>query len=648
MSRAGESMATVFLSYAREDGAKVRPLAAALERAGHKVWWDQHIGGGDQFARAIEQALGEADAVVVAWTEASVQSDWVRDEAAAGRDTGRLVPVTFDGFLPPLGFRQYQTIDLAAWCRRPRQRLLEPLLQAVAAKAGSAEAAAPRRVAASAAAGRPVRTWVAAGAATLLVLGGALFYPQLRSLAGPATLQPKVALGAIAIAPGVSAELPQAVQDEVIAAFGAENAVAVLTPGASGARAAPFVLDGSIRRLGDALRFTVNLRNESSGAVLWSNAFDRPAGDALAPRQVAVAASQVIRCGLWGASSYPKPMPDRALSLYLQWCNEYWGGSPDESLVLDSARRVVAALPDFSFGWSALALAAVPISHRAGSAEAEQVRKEGWAAAERATKLDPLNPEGYMAKAGLLPIDRFVERERLLTRAISVRPTECGCERQSYGDFLTSVGRMEEAAEEYQRARAMMPLAPFSNVRLAHALHVVGRHEEADRVLAEMLDVWPDSESLRMLKVKSAYWTADADAAVPLLDAPDLHLTRAEREALRATLEALKSKAPAERAAALEAVEQLAADPRRNDRLTVGALAALGAHDVALGAAARLIRERGHPLADVLFEPNLAAAAGTPGYARLVRQLGLAQYWKSTRKLPDICRTPRRPAFCTI
>ena len=38
-----------------------------------------------------------------------------RDEAAAGRDTGRLVPVTLDGTAAPLGFRQFQTIDLSHW-----------------------------------------------------------------------------------------------------------------------------------------------------------------------------------------------------------------------------------------------------------------------------------------------------------------------------------------------------------------------------------------------------------------------------------------------------------------------------------------------------------------------------------------------------
>jgi hypothetical protein len=36
-------MAKVFLSYSRDDADKVAPLAAALESAGHTVWWDRHI-----------------------------------------------------------------------------------------------------------------------------------------------------------------------------------------------------------------------------------------------------------------------------------------------------------------------------------------------------------------------------------------------------------------------------------------------------------------------------------------------------------------------------------------------------------------------------------------------------------------------------
>ena len=431
--------------------------------------------------------------------------------------------------------------------------------------------------------------------------------------------------------------------DEILSAFGTEHEVSVVT---GKGRSAPFVLDGSIQNASGALRFTVNLRNTRTGGLIWSKSFDRAAEDSLAARQVAVAATQVVRCGIWGASAYKKPMGDQGLSLYVDWCNEYWGGSPDEDRILDAARRVTAALPDFSFAWSALALSAVPISHRAGSAEAAAVGKEGWQAAEKAIRLDSKNPEGYMAEAGLLPSNQLAEREKLLQKAISVRPTECGCERQAYGDFLTSIGRNDEAVEQYDRARAMMPLAPMSNVRLAQALLLTGRSDEAHQVIDKMLEVWPDAEIVRVLQAKSALWTKQYANAAQLLASPDLHLVDAEREALLKTFDALRTNNASAATAARAELGALAADQRRNDRLVVGALAALQDYDGAVAAASALIRARGPALTDVLFEPNLARASTQPAYARLVEQLGLAAYWRRSGRLPDICRDSQAPVFC--
>jgi hypothetical protein len=56
------------------------------------------------------------------WWAKAKKSHWVRDEAAAGRDRDRLIPTTIDGTQAPLGFRQFQTIDLTDWKRGARSR----------------------------------------------------------------------------------------------------------------------------------------------------------------------------------------------------------------------------------------------------------------------------------------------------------------------------------------------------------------------------------------------------------------------------------------------------------------------------------------------------------------------------------------------
>jgi tetratricopeptide (TPR) repeat protein len=643
-------MASVFLSYSREDGERIQPLAAALERAGHEVWWDRHIAGGEEFAGAIEEHLETADVVVVAWTCTSVKSAWVRDEAAAGRDSHRLVPLTLDGCMPPLGFRQYQTIDLSSWSGRAGSRALEPLRSAIEKAAGRAsgdKAAEPPKPIRPRRALFSNRAAVAASIALMLLLGGVFLYNRVFA---SDQISPRVELSRFAIvSAGLAPELPNLISQEVLAAFGAENAVAVMTAGPDGSgRGAPFVMDGSISRTGPIMRYAVNLRSRRSGVVLWSETYERDAADALAPRQAAVQASQIVRCGLWGAAAYKRRMSDQALSMYLKWCNEHWSGSGDETAELDAARAVTASVPDFSFGWSARALAAVPLALETTSADAKQLAKEAEEAARKSIELDDQNPEGYMALAGLLPLNRYDEREKLLKKAISVRRLECGCERLSYGDFLASVGRMEEAAEQYERGHAKMPLAPFSNIRLAHALYATGRHEEADRVLAEITELWPDASDVQLLKVKSAFWTKRYDDALATLRSPELHLARQQRDALVATFEVLKGAGSERRVEAVSLLVHCASDPKQTDRLIVGGLAALRDDTAALVAAQRLIATRGHRYADVLFEPNLATARHSSAYAALVNRLGLPSYWRSTGQVPDICRDPGRPSFCGV
>ena len=643
-------MASLFLSYSRDDISRVRPLAVALERAGHKVWWDRHISGGQDFADEIEQALEAADLVIACWTERSVHSAWVRDEAGTGRDSGRLVPVTLDGCQPPLGFRQYQTIDLSGWNGRSASRALEPLEAAIERKM-SGGPPAEKTGASPAHAGRLAArfgrgTMFLAAAIAMLTAGGVLFYSWVS--AGSGRVEPKVAVGEFAL---VSADLPRALPSmlaqEIVAAFGAENAVTVVARGSGKATSAPFVMDGSVSRLGPAVRVTISLKNQRSGVILWSGVYEHEAPDVAAARQSAVGASHVVRCGLWFASSYKSRMPDEALSLYLKWCNEHWSGSTSETAELDAARRVTVALPDFSFGWSALALATVPLA-AAQSPDARQLRAQGPASAKKSMQLDSQNPEGYMALAGLLPLDRYAEREALLKKALSVRPTECGCERQAYGDFLAAVGRMGEAVEQYERARDMRPLAPFSNLRFAQALYIVGRNEEADRVLRSTLQLWPDATTLRLLKIKSVLWTRRYDEAIAELSAPDLPLTSTQRQTLARAFAALKSSDQRLRAKAVSDLESFAADTRYNDKVVVGTLAALGARAAALQAAANLVQSRGLLDAEVLFEPNMAAARDEPGYARLVSKLGLIGYWRSAPSPPDICRGAAKPNFCSL
>ena len=50
-------MGAIFLSYAREDRSCAEKLAHVLGAAGHDVWWDRRLDGGEEFSAEIEAAL---------------------------------------------------------------------------------------------------------------------------------------------------------------------------------------------------------------------------------------------------------------------------------------------------------------------------------------------------------------------------------------------------------------------------------------------------------------------------------------------------------------------------------------------------------------------------------------------------------------
>ncbi len=66
--------------------------------------------GGEQFRAAITQQLHDLDKVIVLWTQHSISSAFVIDEASRARETGKLVPISISNTKPPLGFGDLHTI----------------------------------------------------------------------------------------------------------------------------------------------------------------------------------------------------------------------------------------------------------------------------------------------------------------------------------------------------------------------------------------------------------------------------------------------------------------------------------------------------------------------------------------------------------
>jgi hypothetical protein len=108
-------MADIFLSYAHEDEGRIRDLVHALEQHGWSIFWDRRIPAGKTWQEYIGQALSAAKCVMVAWSQHSITSKWVIEEANDAEERGLLVPVLLDPVKPPLGLRGIQAANLTDW-----------------------------------------------------------------------------------------------------------------------------------------------------------------------------------------------------------------------------------------------------------------------------------------------------------------------------------------------------------------------------------------------------------------------------------------------------------------------------------------------------------------------------------------------------
>lgn len=441
----------------------------------------------------------------------------------------------------------------------------------------------------------------------------------------------------------LSADLPatmrESINAEIIAAFNVDGVVGVSTVAAPPPGSAPaYAIDGTIYRIGGSIRVISRFTNERSGVVLWSDSVDYAADQASKiPHKIAVDVGTVVRCGLSGAATYRASLPDPVLSNYMHYCQEYWayGGSK----TLRYAQRVVAALPDFSWGWSAVGNGFMQAANaERDGRRADAMRAAGREAEDRALALDPGNSEALAHKAYLIDRHDWVDQETLFKNAIAAKPLDCGCEHYGYGLKLESMGRLGAAAAQFRAATDMLALWPDSQFALAKTLVATGQGEQAKPYFAAAIDLSKNPSFDQKVAVTMGTETGDHAAAMAALRSPGFQGPEAGRAALLSGYEALASGAPQAKAKAVRALLALPGDERSDTVATM--LGALGANRDALQAAAE------RPW--LFWRRSMRGVLNEPAFPAVANRLGLMTYWKASHTRPDICQTKDAPAFCRM
>ena len=455
-------MSQVFLSYARDNAETAKHLAAAIGEAGHDVWWDRHLHGGSRFTMEIDRALRDADVVVVLWSEESVQSVWVQDEAAEGRDTGRLVPVRLGATKPPLGFRQFQTISLGEWNGDGRGQPIEDLLDAI--NRTLASQSKPQEL--------PPADVKRSAKVSICVLP---FINMSR--------EPEQDYFSDGITEDIITDLSKASALSVVArntAFTFKGQSLDLKAVAK-SLGVTHILEGSVRKAANRVRISAQLIDGAAGDHLWAERYDRDLTDIFEIQdEISNAIVSVLKVKLLPEEK--EAIEERgttnveAYNLYLmarqQWVSGGFSDPRRHAMIIRLCREATSLDPEYANAWALMSLAQALLRFWYGRDE------DALPAAERAIALNPRLPEGHCVKARYLEdAGRTDEAEQQMRFALEQAPESWEANRE-VASFFYRQGRIAEGIPFFEKASALMESDTSSAAMLTSSYKAVGDTEK--------------------------------------------------------------------------------------------------------------------------------------------------------------------------
>lgn len=132
----------IFISHSHADKEIAEALAVNLVQAKLNVWIDHwELNAGDSLIDKIQEALGDADAILVLLSESSIQSEWCKKELNAGliRELDErsvvVIPIVLDDCKVPLFLKEKLLVDF----RKNRDDQLRFLIRSLARVSNAAQ-----------------------------------------------------------------------------------------------------------------------------------------------------------------------------------------------------------------------------------------------------------------------------------------------------------------------------------------------------------------------------------------------------------------------------------------------------------------------------------------------------------------------------
>lgn len=406
------------------------------------MWRDDELPVNRAYAAVIQERLSASKAVVVLWSKAASESDWVFAEADWAREAGTLVQASLDGTLAPMPFNQIHCADLARWNGDTDERSWKKLSEGVAVltgPAGGLDKALARR-----------------GARRRLSVCVLPFV----NMSG----DPEQEYFSEGISEDITTDLSKVSALDVIEGCTSSTAKNQDIDVCQIARklGVSHLLEGSVRKVGNRIRITGQLIDGRTGGHIWAARYDRDATDIFAIQdEISQAIVSALRLKLLPeekeAIERRGTTSAEAYNLYLL-ARQYWitgdfGDPRREERVIRICERAIALDANYARAWALKGLAQSALhSSYSGNDELD----DGVAAAERAASLDSTIAEAHLPSAWRLQmLGRSKEATSEIEVALRLDP-DCWEVNKEAGRIVFRQGKLERATKLLERATALM------------------------------------------------------------------------------------------------------------------------------------------------------------------------------------------------
>ena len=386
-------------------------------------------------------------------------------------------------------------------------------------------------------------------------------------------------------------------------------------------------------------------------------ALDAP--QAKVDRRAVVAAGVAALAAGGGLLAWRKPWghrpPPEAVDLFQRGEIAHRQGVREQSRWgLNFYEQAVRIDPLYADAWGALALASTQLLESFSERDAAATIARLRSAARRALELDPGNAD---AKLALMLVRRsfgnWARQEADLVQFNRLHPDHwLGLGRQSL--LLYDVGRIEAGISTFKPVLQFDPMLPVGTAYLANAMINTDRLQEADMLLDRGESLWPAHPFLWAVRYNSLIYNGRAEAAAAFVMDPDrrpVDMSPEQVDRFTRLARTLSSRDRSDIQASVRDFEEFAQADAQNLPYSANIFALLGRSDLSFAAWERYflnqgtfggpmpIRPHSRRYARNLFHRPMAPLRSDPRFARLLREIGLEDYWRQTGTQPDYRRT---------